>query len=154
MNQVQTVVNTRPCIMVFETKTEPPSMFIYNKLGDGLIWEKNKNKTNNNYNNKKKQVERNSNLCYGLVWYERIISHVRFWQGAIPNDILVCSVMCAVWSLKLMPGCMLIERAEKYNVHDINSVNLLSDSGCSRQQMHYLAVSPCSLRTQSISSNC
>ena len=25
-----------------------------------------------------------------------------------------------------MPGCMLIERAEKYNVHDINSVNLLS----------------------------
>lgn len=42
--------------------------------------------------------------------------------------------MWAVWSHKVMPDCMLIERAEKYNVRDINSVNMFSDSGSSRQR--------------------
>ena len=49
---------------------------------------------------------------------------------------------------------MLIERAGKYNVLEINSVKLLSDSGCARKQTHSLAVTMSSLRTQSISSNC
>ena len=41
----------------------------------------------------------------------------------------------------MMPGCMHIEGAEKYNVHEINFVNPLPDLDCSRQQMHCLAVS-------------
>ena len=54
---------------------------------------------------------------------------------------------------ELIPICMHIERAEKNRVHQINSVNLFSDSGCSRHQRHSLAVSLSSLRTQSIISN-
>ena len=42
VNQVQRVINTRVCFVVFESKTEPSSRFIYKKLGDGLISEKNK----------------------------------------------------------------------------------------------------------------
>ena len=53
-----------------------------------------------------------------------------------------------------MPDCMLIERAEKYNVREINSVNMFSDSGSSRQRMNSFSVSMSSLRTQLISSNC
>ena len=54
---------------------------------------------------------------------------------------------------EVMPSCMHIERAAKNKVHQINSVNLFSDSDCSRRQRHSLAVSLSSLRTQSIISN-
>ena len=55
---------------------------------------------------------------------------------------------------KVMPNCMHIEREKINKVHEINSINLLSDPGCSRQQVHSLAVSLSSLRKQSISSDC
>ena len=54
---------------------------------------------------------------------------------------------------KVMPSCMHIEREINIKVHEINSVNLFSESGCSRQQVHSLAVPLSLLRKQSIISN-
>ena len=48
---------------------------------------------------------------------------------------------------------MHIEREKNIKVHEINSVNLFSESGCSRQQVHSLAVPLSLLRKQSVSSN-
>lgn len=73
--------------MVFETNTEPPSMFNYNRLGDGSICEKQL------YYEKPSRKKFEPSLRSGLM---RIITRVRFWQGSFPNDTLERSVMCAV----------------------------------------------------------
>ena len=54
---------------------------------------------------------------------------------------------------KVMPNSKHIEGPKGTKFEKKNSVNLFSDSGCSRQQIHSLTVSLSSLRTQSISSN-
>ena len=54
---------------------------------------------------------------------------------------------------KVMPNRKHTEGSKRTKFKKKNSVNLFSDSGCSRQQIHSLTVSLSSLRTQSISSN-
>ena len=76
----------------------------------------------------------------------KMITHVRFLQARFLTGLLKLVLKREI--RKLIPSSIQIETAEKYKDHKIPSVNLFSDSGSSRQQIHSLAVSLSSQRPQ------
>ena len=72
-------------------------------------------------------------------------------KARFPNGVFRTSLNHV--NSKVMPNRKHTEGLKRTKFKKKNSVNLFSDSGCSRQQIHSLTVSLSSLRTQSISSN-
>ena len=69
----------------------------------------------------------------------KMITHVRFLQARFLTGLLKLVLKREI--RKLIPSSIQIETAEKYKDHKIPSVNLFSDSGSSRQQIHSCSLS-------------